>query len=149
MNFDDIPSDIFCVRVKSVNPSESLGQEMPVLGISASSSINNAFEIRVEKKLFTVIPVTESDSKRLGNELLKGASHLGVLKNPAHDGSIELHMVTFPGRVLEMGTFDVGVDEEIESIINEHEGSRKKTLNNEAVLSNSAMTAWEESRKDK
>lgn len=133
MNFDDIPSDIFYTRIKSVNPSESLSQEMPVLGIAASSSINNAFEIRVEKKLFTVIPVTESDSKRLGNELLKGASHLGMLKNPAQDGSIELHMATFPGRVLEMGMFDIGVDEEIESIINEHQGSRKKTLNNEAV----------------
>lgn len=136
MKFDDIPSDIFCVRVKSVNPSESFSQEMPVLGISASSSINNAFEIRVEKKLFTVIPVTESDSKRLGNELLKGASHLGVLKNPAHDGSIELHMATFPGRLLEMGMFEVGVDEEIERSINkhhDHQGFRKKTLNNEEV----------------
>lgn len=133
MNFDDIPSDIFCVRIKSVNPSESLSKEIPVLGIVASSSINNAFEIRIEKKLLTVIPANESDSKRLGSEFLKGASHLGMLKNPAHDGSIELQMFTFSGGVLEMGTFDVGVDEEIENIINEHQGSHKKTLNNEAA----------------
>lgn len=133
MNFDDIPSDIFFVRVKSVDPSVSFCEETSVLGIAASRTVNDAFEVRVENGLHTVIPVNAADSKRLGNELLKGASHLCELKNPAYDGSIELHMFTFPGGILEMGKFDVGVEEDIKNAINEQQGSHKKKLSNDDV----------------
>jgi len=142
MRFDSIPADIVSIRVKPATPGFTMSNEtiLPVLSISASFMESDVFDLRLKGKnkdqdtVVSVCTVNAYEAKRLGDELLKGASHLAQICNPAADGSFDLMLATFPGNVLEMGDIELGVDETVELALNEAEHrSEKKQLSGEKL----------------
>jgi superfamily I DNA/RNA helicase len=114
MNFQDIPSRILSIRVKSTTKIPAL-QEQPVFSVEARLSRTDEFEIRLRDSVVFVRPVVVADIRLLNVELASGRSLLAQLSNPAVDGSIELQIAFFTGDCLEMGDVEIGVDEYVEN----------------------------------
>lgn len=121
MRFENIPADILSVRVKAVQDSYVFDSEVDVLNIASALMEPDVFELRLKDKVVQVKTVNRYDTKLLGDELLRGASHLVRLQNPAADGSVDLMIATFAGDTLEMGLLEIGVDESAEAALNRAE----------------------------
>lgn len=127
MKFGDIPAEILTVRVKQAdNAIESL-QDRAVLSIETSAARPDDFDLRLKDSLLSVRTVASIDTRRLNAELASGRAMLARLVNPAADGSMELQIAFFSGGCLEMGEVDIGVDEYVETKINEITGRKGQT----------------------
>jgi DNA polymerase III delta prime subunit len=117
MNFSDIPTSILTVRVKLTDGSSDSPKEQAVLSVSPRQSRPGEFEICLKNSVLFVKPTTDSDVRRLGQQLATGSAALAQLANPASDGSIELQTAFFSGDCIEMGDVEIGVDEYVEKAI--------------------------------
>jgi len=114
MKFTDIPARKLSVRVKRTDHVAGSPPEGPVLTVEPCSTRPGEFELRVEKTLIYVKPVSDADARRLSGELASGSAVLAQLTNPAKDGSIELQTAFFVGECREMESVEVGADEYVE-----------------------------------
>jgi DNA polymerase III delta prime subunit len=121
MKFQDIPADIFTIRIKRTDNAAQVLQEQPVFSVDASLTRPDEFEIRLRDSVVFVEPVVDTDVRRLNSELAGGRDILAQIANPAADGSIELQIAFFTGECLEMGEVEIGVDEYVENRIAEIE----------------------------
>lgn len=113
MNFQDIPADIFTIRMKLTDSSATavLEEEPSVFSVEPNRTRSGEFEIRLKNCVVFAQPVAEADIHRLDLELASGRAMIAQLANPAADGSIELQIAFFTGECLEMGEIEIGVDE--------------------------------------
>jgi len=132
MKFQDIPADIFSIRIgRTDNAAEAL-QEQPVFSVDVSLTRPDEFEIRLMDSIVFARPVVVGDIRRLNSELASGRAILAQLANPAADGSIELQITFFTGECLEMGEIEIGVDEYVEDAM-ARIGRRKNGIKGEKL----------------
>ena len=123
MRFDDIPVEIFSVRIKSTDGS-SLGRYFSDASPSRSvalvvpSETTGSFDIAVDGSMVTVAPTTDAGARRLNGQLSAGRAMLAQLSDLAMDDSAELRIAFFIGTVIDMGSVEIGVDEYVEKGVN-------------------------------
>lgn len=127
MKFDDIPAEILTIRVKQPDNAVEGLQGRAVLSIETSAARPDDFDLRLKDSLLCVRTFAAIDTRRLNAELASGRAMLARLVNPAADGSMELQIAFFSGGCLEMGEVDIGVDEYVETKINEITGRKGQT----------------------
>lgn len=118
MIFNDIPARFLTLRVKRTDLTDRPLPEqacLDVFSVSPCLGRPEEFEVRVVDSVIFVKPNSKTDCYRLGSELASGGAYIARLINPAKDGSWELKIAFFSGECLEMGDFDIGVDECVES----------------------------------
>lgn len=119
MKFQDLPVEIFSVRVASTDGS-SLERHLAgsvsvdVLQV-LPSEVESVFELALRDSILSVTPTRQADSIRLIGELRLGRAQLARISNPAPDGSVDLSVAFFVGTPLEMGDLEIGIDEYVEA----------------------------------
>ena len=124
MKFQEIPADIFTIRIKRTDNTTDTLPEQPVFSIESSPLRPEEFELRLKQALICVRTVHAIDTRRLNAELASGRAMLAQLVNFAADGSMELQIAFFTGECLEMGEVEIGVDEHVEIKISKIEPRR-------------------------
>jgi superfamily I DNA/RNA helicase len=125
MNFQDIPATILSIRVRPADRAAVVGDQ-PVFSIDASRTKAGHFDLRLKDRVLTAAAVLETDSRRLNAEFAWGRAMLARLADRAADGSIELQIAFFVGECLEMGSVEIGVDEQVEESVARIERARAR-----------------------
>lgn len=129
MKLEDVPVDVFSVRVKSTD-GIPLGRHfsatsgsVPVALVSPAET-PDYFEIGVAGSIVSITPTQTSGARLLNAELGAGRAMLAQLSELAADDSAMLRIAFFVGSILDMGNVDVGIDEYVEQQVNRIAGSR-------------------------
>lgn len=119
MKFQDLPVEIFSIRVASTDGSSL---ELHLAGTASvdviqvlPSEMEGVFELALRDSMLSVTPTRQPDSIRLAGELRFGRAQLAHISNPAPDGSVDLNIAFFVGSTLEMGDLEIGIDEYVEA----------------------------------
>ncbi len=133
MKLQEIPVEQFSVRVKGTDESSldalfaSSRTTVPVANVSGSDA-ENVFDLALADSWLSVTPIKDADVSRLIRELSIGRAMLAELAELAADGSVELRISFFTGRVVEMGDVEIGVDEYVERGVNRIEKRRVRDV---------------------
>jgi hypothetical protein len=120
MNFQDLPTPILALRVKSVN-GYSFGHhvndesESSFVRAITPSDLQGVFDLSLHETIVPVRPIEENRVRQLNHELAMGRTLVAEITDLAADGSVELRIAFFPGPILHFGDVEIGVDEYVVS----------------------------------
>lgn len=111
MKFNEIPADIFSLRmIQTMGGSEKL-RECPVLSIAQSTTFHGEYELYVSNGLVMAEPTDPRQAANMDRELSSGSSYLARIVDIDAEGGFTLEIAFFSKHPLEIGEQDIGVDE--------------------------------------
>jgi hypothetical protein len=129
MKFSELPGSKLSIRVterigtRIRDHFEFGGDVLPVRRVEIST-VPNTFDLHLVDRVVSVETSTIADGQKLIDELGFGRSMLAQISSFANDGSVALETCFFSGRLLDMGTIEIGVDEYVERRAQEILGRR-------------------------
>lgn len=127
MKFSELPGAKLLVRVSERggtrirNHFELGGDVLPVRRVEIST-VPNTFDLHLVDRVISVETSTVADAQKLTDELGFGRSMLAQISSFANDGSVALEACFFSGRLLDMDSIEIGVDEYVERRAHEING---------------------------
>lgn len=137
MKFSELPGTRVCFRVSERAGTsvwdhlEAGGQPLQVRHIEAST-VPNTFDLHLVDRLVSVEPTSILSARSLTDELGFTRAMLAQVSSSANDGSFDLEVCFFSGRLLDMDTVEIGVDEYVQQ--RARDITRRDGLNVEAWM---------------
>ena len=129
MKFENIPAELYTVRLTPLDNRIKIANDTPVVSIQLSSRDINAVEIAVNKQVILAQTSNDTEYKKLNSQLGQGNTRIAVVSNQAPDSSFDLRFYTFQDKCLDLGSVDVGVDEYVVEKLAKHKiGNHKHSI---------------------
>lgn len=129
MKFNEIPADIFELRMVQANGGKEKLRECPVIKVSQSVTFHGEYELYIKGSLIMAEPVDPRQAANMDRELSSGCAYLARIADIDTEGGFTLEIAFFAKQPLEIGEQDIGVDEYMVEGMRKIKGFNDRSLN--------------------